>query len=348
MAGEKVLVTGGAGFLGINLVRYLHARGYDLVSLDIAPFDYPDMQNKIAIVKGDIRNTEVVARAMQGVDMVVHTAAALPLYSKQDIYTTDVVGTRTLLAAAKNAGVKRFVHISSTAVYGIPDHHPLYEDDRLEGVGPYGQAKIQAEMVCLEYRAKGMIVPILRPKSFIGPERLGVFALLYDWALDKRNFPMIGSGRNRYQLLDVEDLCEAIYLTLTLPEDVVNDTFNIGAKQFTTMKEDYQVVLDHAGFGKKVVGFPATPAIWGLRVLDALRVSPLYKWVYETASKDSFVSIEKAERQLGWKPKHSNKDALLRNFKWYIDHRKDFENQSGVSHRVPWKQGAIGLLKKVF
>jgi nucleoside-diphosphate-sugar epimerase len=348
MAGEKVLVTGGAGFLGINLIRYLHARGYDLVSLDMAPFDYPDMQHKITIVKGDIRNTEVVERAMQGIDIVVHTAAALPLYSKQDIYTTDVVGTRTLLAAAKNAGVKRFVHISSTAVYGIPDHHPLYEDDRLEGVGPYGQAKIQAEMVCLEYRAKGMVVPILRPKSFIGPERLGVFALLYDWALDGRNFPMIGSGRNRYQFLDVEDLCEAIYLCMTLPEDVVNDTFNVGAKEFTMMKEDYQVVLDYAGHGKKIIGFPAAPAIWALRLLEALRISPLYKWVYETASKDSFVSIEKAEQKLGYKPKYSNKDALLRNFKWYIENRKNFEQQSGVSHRVPWKQGALGLLKKAF
>jgi nucleoside-diphosphate-sugar epimerase len=348
MTQETVLITGGAGFLGINLARYLDAHGYKIVSLDVAPFDYADMRGKITALRGDIRNKQTVERAMQGIDMVVHTAAALPLYSKQDIYTTDVVGTRTLLQAAKNAGVKRFVHISSTAVYGIPDHHPLYEDDRLEGVGPYGQAKIQAEMVCLEYRAKGMVVPVLRPKSFIGPERLGVFALLYDWALDKRNFPMIGSGRNRYQLLDVEDLCEAIWLTLTLPSDVVNDTFNIGAKQFTTMKEDYQVVLDHAGHGKKVVGFPATPAIWGLRLLDALRVSPLYKWVYETASKDSFVSIEKAEQKLGYKPKYSNKDALLRNFKWYIDNRKTFENQSGVSHRVPWKQGAIGLLKKAF
>jgi dTDP-D-glucose 4,6-dehydratase len=74
----------------------------------------------------------------------------------------------------------------------------------------------------------------------------------------------------------------------------------------------------------------------------------LYKWVYETASKDSFVSIEKAEQKLGYKPKYSNKDALLRNFKWYIENRKNFEQQSGVSHRVPWKQGAIGLLKKAF
>src|SRR3954452_11881453 len=344
----KVLVTGGSGFLGINLIRYLHARGHELVNLDIADFDYPDMKGKITDVRGDTRNRKDVERAMEGVHQVVHCAAALPLYSAHDIYTTDVEGTRMILDVAHQKNVSRVVMISSTAVYGIPDHHPLYENDKLEGVGPYGQAKIQAEMVCLEYRGKGMVVPIIRPKSFIGPERLGVFALLYDWAQGGHNFPMIGSGNNRYQLLDVEDLCQAIYLCMTLPDEVVNDTFNVGAKVFTTMKRDYQAVLDKAGKGKKIIGFPATPAIWGLRFLEMLHVSPLYKWVYETASKDSFVSIEKAERVLGYKPQYSNKDALLRNYKWYIDHQKDFANASGVSHRVPWKQGAIGFLKKVF
>ena len=344
----KVLITGGAGFLGINLVRYLYDRGYDIVSLDIADFDYPDMKEKITIVKGDIRNEQDVEKAMEGVDMVVHTAAALPLYTPKDIYTTDVEGTRMVLKVAHSHEVKRVVHISSTAVYGIPDHHPLYETDKLEGVGPYGQAKIQAEMVCLEYRGKGMVVPIIRPKSFIGPERLGVFALLYDWALEGHNFPMIGSGKNRYQLLDVEDLCEAIHLCMTLPEQTVNDTFNIGAKQFTTMKEDYQAVLDRAGFGKKIVGLPAAPVIWTLRFLEALRLSPLYKWVYETAATDSFVSIDKAERVLGYQPKYSNKDALVRNYEWYIAHMSQFEHASGVSHRVPWKQGILKVAKLVF
>ena len=70
--------------------------------------------------------------------------------------------------------------------------------------------------------------------------------------------------------------------------------------------------------------------------------------MYETASKDSFVSIEKAQKVLGYSPKYSNKDALLRNYKWYVANRSQFENQSGVSHRVPWKQGALVLLKKVF
>jgi nucleoside-diphosphate-sugar epimerase len=347
MERQKVLITGGAGFLGINLVRHLMARGYEISSLDIEKFDYPE-RDRIETIKGDIRDKALVNRAMEGVDLVVHTAAALPLYSPEDIYTTDVEGTRNVLEAAQRHGVERVVHVSSTAVYGIPDHHPLYETDKLEGVGPYGQAKIQAEMICLEYRARGMVVPIIRPKSFVGPERLGVFALLYDWAFTGHNFPMVGSGNNRYQLLDVEDLCEAIYLTLTLLEIQVNDTFNIGAREFTTMKEDYQAVLDYVGHGKKVVGFPAAPAIWGLRVLDRLGLSPLYKWVYETASKDSFVSIEKAEQELGFEPKYSNKDALLRNFRWYIENRAQFENASGVSHRVPWSQGAIGLLKRFF
>jgi nucleoside-diphosphate-sugar epimerase len=159
---------------------------------------------------------------------------------------------------------------------------------------------------------------------------------------------MIGSGKNRYQLLDVEDLCDAIYLCMTKPPKTANDTFNIGAEIFTTMKEDYQVVLDEAGFGKKIHGFPAAPMIWTLRLLEVMHLSPLYKWVYETASKDSFVSIDKAKKVLGYKPKYSNKDALLRNYKWYLGHLSEFEGKSGVSHRVPWKQGILSLAKLFF
>ncbi|MCB0116547.1 MAG: NAD-dependent epimerase/dehydratase family protein [Caldilineaceae bacterium] len=346
-AGKTFLITGGAGFLGINMARYLMERGHKVVSLDIADFDYPE-RDQVTIHIGDIRNRADVDKAMQGVDIVIHTAAALPLYKPEDIYSTDIDGIRTVLQAAKDAGVERMIHISSTAVYGIPDHHPLLEDDRLDGVGPYGEAKVKAEAICADYRAEGMCVPVIRPKSFIGPERLGVFALFYDWAKDGKNFPMLGSGKNRYQLLDVEDLCAAIYLTATLDRDLVNDVFNIGAEKFTTMKEDYQAVLDYAGHGKRIIPLPAGPAIWALRVLEALHLSPLYKWVYETAATDSFVSIDKAKRVLGWQPKHANKDALVRNYVWYIEHLQEFENKSGVSHRVPWSQGVLKLAKVVF
>lgn len=344
----KYLVTGGSGFLGINLIRYLHQRGHEIISLDIEDFTYADMKDKIKAIKGDIRNKKTVEEAIIGIDIVIHSAAALPLYKPEDIFSTDVDGTRNMLEVAFASDVKRFIHISSTAVYGIPDHHPLYEDDKLDGVGPYGKAKILAEEECLKFRSQGKCVPIIRPKSFIGPERLGVFALFYDWAKDGKGFPMIGNGKNRYQLLDVEDLCEAIYLCATLDEKIVNDTFNIGAKEFTTMREDYQAVLDYAGFGKKIVGLPEKPIIWTLKILEALKLSPLYKWVYETASKDSFVSIEKAERVLGFKPKYSNKDALIRNYQWYLDHLNEFKDQTGISHRVPWKQGILKFAKLFF
>jgi len=343
-------ITGGAGFLGINLTRFLLEKGHRVVSFDIsAQYDYPEKDDdRVTVIQGDIRDIEAVREAIAGCDIVVHTAAALPLYSEKDIRTTDIDGTRNVLQAAYDIGIKRVIQISSTAVYGIPDHHPLFENDKLIGVGPYGVAKIDAEKVCEEFRGKGMIVPVLRPKSFIGPERLGVFALFYDWASTGHGFPMIGSGNNRYQLLDVYDLCEAAYLCAELPPEKVNDTFNIGAEEFTTMKEDYQAVLDYAGFGKKIHGFPAAPLIWTLRLLEALRLSPLYKWVYETASKDSFVSIEKAKNVLGFKPRYSNKDALIRNYQWYLDNRDSFAHTSGVSHRVPWKQGILGFVKLFF
>jgi nucleoside-diphosphate-sugar epimerase len=341
------LLTGGAGFLGINLTRFLLARGHQVVSLDLADFSYPE-RDQVKVIQGDIRKRDDVARAMAGVDCVIHTAAALPLYTPEDIYTTDIDGLRTVLQVAHEQAVGRVVHISSTAVYGIPDHHPLYETDKLQGVGPYGEAKVIAEEICQEYRAKGMCIPIIRPKSFVGPERLGIFALLYDWAKDGKNFPIPGSGKNRYQLLDVEDLCEAIYLVATLDCAVVNDVFNIGAKEFTTLREDFQAVLDHAGFGKRIIPFPDTPMVWALQILEALKLSPVYKWAYGTITEDSFVSIEKAERMLGFRPKYSNKAALIRNYQWYIDHLHEFSGQTGVSHRVPWKQGALSLAKWFF
>ena len=341
-----VLVTGGSGFLGINLIRYLLSNGYAVTTLDREPFEYPE-RDRVHEVHGDIRDPFAVAQAMEGVDLVVHCAAALPLYPKAEIYSIDIDGTRTVIEHAYNKGVSRFIHISSTAVYGVPDHHPLFEDDGLIGVGPYGKAKIAAERICEGFRDR-MSVTILRPKSFIGPERLGVFALLYDWASTGHSFPIPGRGTNRYQYLDVEDLCCAVHLAAELDHVRASDTFNIGAAEFDTFAADFQSVLDYAGHGKRVISLPAMPAIWLLRLLDRLGLSPLYPWVYETAIKDSFVSIDKARSILGWEPKFSNADALRRNYDWYVANLDTFTGREGVTHRVPWKQGALSLAKRFF
>ena len=340
-------MTGGSGFLGINLCRYLLERGFAVRSLDTAPFDYPE-RDAVEAVLGDIRDRNTVDRAMRDVGVVVHAAAVLPLSSRADIFSTDVTGTGVVLDSAVQHGVARVIFTSSTAVYGIPEHHALREDDELQGVGPYGEAKIEAEKLCVAYRNRGRCVSILRPKSFVGPERLGVFELLYEWAYDGRHFPVLGSGNNRYQLLDVEDLCRAIYLCTTLDVERVNDTFNVGANEFGTMRENFQAVLDRAGHGKRVIGLPAQPAIWALRLLERLHVSPIYPWIYETAAQESSVSTQRIAEKLDFVPRYSNREALVRNFDWYVAHRSEFVGKTGVSHRVPWKKGALRFAKYFF
>ncbi len=341
------LITGGAGFLGINLCRFLSSREHQIRSLDIAPFDYPE-RNAIEAIRGDIRDPNVVELAMRGVDIVVHCAAALPLCPREEIISTNVAGTRVLLQSSLRNAVPRFIYISSAAVYGIPDHHPIYEEDRVQGVGPYGESKIAAEKLCEEFRLKGLCVPILRPKSFVGPERLGAFELLYNWAYEGRNFPVLGSGDNLYQLLDVEDLCEAIHLCSTSERNLVNDTFNVAAKEFGSMRDNFQAVLDRAGHGKRVISVPAQPSIWVLRILELLHLSPFYKWIYQTAARQSFVSTERIERKLGFVPRYSNRNALIRNYDWYVAQRDKIHRTSGTSHRVTWRKGALRLAKWAF
>ena len=343
----KFLVTGGSGFLGINLIRHLLARDMTVRSLDIVPFVYPET-DEIDHINADIRDGKTLRTALQGIDVVVHGAAALPLYRPEEILDVDVNGTRELLEAAVDTGVKRIVHISSTAVYGVPDHHPLVEDDPMTGVGPYGEAKVRAEQICAEYRDHGLCLCILRPKSFVGPERLGIFELLFEFASQGRNFPVLGTGSNRYQLLDVEDLCSAIFIGATGPADQVNDVFNVGAAEFGTIRDDFQAVLDRAGFGKRIVSLPAKPTRVALRILETMRLSPIYPWIYETVARDSFVSIDKIRTKLGFSPRYSNRDALVRNYDWYVANRHRISAAAGTSHRVPWKRGALRLAEMFF
>ncbi len=245
----NLLITGGAGFLGFHLAQKFRDRFEKIIIFDLAealPAEYPP---NCEFVKGDVRDRDLLENVLAGVDLVVHGAAALPLWPSKDIMEINVEGTRRVLEAAQKNKIKRVVYISSTAVYGVPDKHPLYEDDKVQGVGPYGESKILAEKICEEFRTQGLCVPIVRPKTFIGIGRLGVFQILYDWVAAGKKIPIIGNGQNRYQLLEVEDLAEAIYLTLTLPEEKVNETFNIGAEKFATVAEDVGALCQYAGQG---------------------------------------------------------------------------------------------------
>jgi nucleoside-diphosphate-sugar epimerase len=336
----KYAITGGAGFLGLHLSRRLLGDGHEVRTLDTAPLDDTELEASVEELRGDVRDPAAVARACDGADVVIHAAAALPIQAtRAKIRSVNVEGTANVLAAA---GEARVVFISSTAVYGVPEKHPIEETDPLVGVGLYGESKIDAELLCRVARAETVIV---RPKTFIGPERLGVFEILFDWIREGRRIYTLGRGHNRYQLLAVEDLVDAIVRTSTVPE-AAGETFNVGAAEFGTVRDDLQALIDHAGSDSRLTPVPVKPAEVILRGLELARVSPLAEWHYKTAHRDSFVDVSKAERLLGWRPRFSNQAALIETYDWYLANRST-ARAAGVTHRVPWNQQALGLLKKI-
>lgn len=344
---KTFLITGGTGFLGCHIAQFLLGKGHRVKLLDTAPLTEPDLLGLVENYQGDVRNPDLLNRLTKGVDIIIHTAAALPLARSSVVWSVTVDGTANVLEIAKKNKVERVVYICSTAVYGVPEKHPILESDPLVGVGAYGRAKIAAEKICEVYRRQKLIVPIIRPKTFIGTGRLGVFQILFDWVRRGCRIPVIGSGKNRYQLLDVEDLVNAIYLVSIKSAKLANDNFNVGAKKFGTVEEDLTALFEFAKSGSAVLSTPASAIKKVLATLEAVNLSPLYRWVYATADRDSYVSTAKIEKRLGWKPKYSNADTLIRTYDWYLQHYQEYEKATGITHRVAWRQGALKLARWV-
>jgi nucleoside-diphosphate-sugar epimerase len=342
----KVLITGGAGFFGLHMTMNCVDAGEDVTLLDKAPYCESEYHESVKLIRGDVRDRNKMDSLISESDVIIHAAAALPLENRKEIFSTNVDGTRTVLELALKHKIKRFVFISSTAVYGVPKHHPLHETDSLIGVGSYGESKIEGEKLCEKFRKKGLYITVIRPKTFIGTHRLGVFQILYNWVEEGRKIPIIGNGKNRYQLLEVDDLAEACRLSYSCKDEKANDVFNVGAEEFRTVNEDVGALCEHAKSGSKVMHTPVFIVIPALQLFEFLKLSPLYKWVYGTAHKDSYVSVDKIKNTLGWKPRYSKADALIRSYDWYMENRDSIAKEAGTSHRVPWAQGILGFFKK--
>jgi nucleoside-diphosphate-sugar epimerase len=344
---KNVLITGGAGFLGCHLARALLQRKYRVILYDIIPLDAKDIIKKVTYIKGDIRDNKMLVKALKDVTFVVHAAAALPIQlTKEAIFSVNIDGTKAVLDSALKSKVKRLVFISSTAVYGIPKHLPEKEDAPIDPIGYYGESKIKGEHMCLEYDKKGLQVNIIRPKTFLGPERLGVFQLWFEAIYTNKPIFLLGKGNNPYQLLAVSDVCSAIIAALET--NVHGEIFNIGAEKFETWRKDLEVVISYAKSKSKIIGLPVLPSQIMLGLFEALRLSPIAAWHYKTLPVPSYVSIEKAKKILHWIPQKSNQTLLLESYQWYEKHRDELINKKGVTHRVGWNFGILDLVKKFF
>ncbi len=341
---SKWLVTGGAGFFGIHMCRYLAENGHQVISFDRDPFPENELLPGIEVVTGDIHDHQKLTEAMTGVEYVIHAAAELALAEPSKIICTNGEATLDILEICKKCVVKKLVFTSSCAVYGTPDTHPIYENSPLNPMGVYGKAKSIAENILLNF--KDVETVIIRPKSFIGTGRLGIFQLFFEWVEEGRKIPIFGDGENRFQLLEVTDLAHACYLATLKGGD--KEIYNIGSTEFGTVNHDLTAFLAHAGTGSKLLHFPSRPLKFILSILEKMKISPIYKWVYDTADKDSFVSSEKAMKDLGWQPKYSNIDALISTYDWYLGEGKIMAQNLGTGHRVAWKQGIIRFVKYFF
>lgn len=349
---DSYLITGGSGFCGFEIVKYLLTKGHKVRILDLesppgfkkgdrSKTDLSPFLASIEFFQANICDKDAIAPAFNGISKVIHCAAKVPISKAgKDFWRVNVEGTQNILAAAREAGVMKVVHLSSSSVQ-ISEQNPVDEDAPYQPVGPYAKSKMEGEFVCRDFLQKGMTIQIIRPRTVIGKGRLGIFDIFFEWISEGRAVYLIGKGENKIQFLHSEDLASACYLA-SLEEK--SNIFNIGSLSFGTLREDLQSLLDAAKTGSTLRFLPVSASIIALAILDGLRLSPLASWHYLTFHKDFYFNNLRAKTILGWTPKYGNREILQRAYDDYLL-SKSQPSPYGASHRKKLKQGILRLLK---
>ena len=335
----RALVTGGTGFLGLHLARALAGAGYEVRTLDIhepGPHADPEWE----FVKADVRDAAAMKKAVRDVDVVVDNAALVPV-TRSDTATyrsVNVDGCRTTLEAAREADVYA-LHISSSAIYGVPDELPIMPTTPLAPFEPYGASKAEADRLVGRLREDGQTVGGLRPRTLLGEGRLGIFDVIFARVRAGKRVPMFGAGRNKVQMSDVEDFCSA---ALAAIERHANDDYNVGAGDFGTVRADLQQLIDHAGTNAKLLPVPTAAIRAVLQPLDLIGKSPFNVWHWKSAPKPFYFDLAKTKQGLGWEPRYSNAQALIRAYEHYLARP---EATSASAHRRPLEGGLAKVLR---
>lgn len=338
---STILVTGGAGYFGSILTEQALARGDRVRVLDL---NAPAERAGVEVVVGDVRDLDAVRAACDGVDVVLNNVAQVPLAKDRELFwSVNVGGTANVLVAARDAGVQKVVHTSSSAIFGIPDANPVTEATKPKPLEAYGRAKAEAEALCRDATATGLDVSIVRPRTILGHGRLGIMAVLFELVDAGAPVFVMGSGDNRYQLVHSDDLADAILRAAARPGP---ETYNIGATDFGTMRETLEALCEHAATGSRVRSLPVAPARWGMRALSTVGLAPFAPYHWLLYSESLWFDTTKAQSELDWHPTHSNASMVAESYDWFLAHRGDSSN--GVSHhQSPVRLGVLKLLRRL-
>lgn len=340
---RSVLVTGGSGYFGEILVDRAVAQGDRVRSFDLNPPS--ERADSVEYIEGDVRDRAAIRAACDGVDVVLHNVAQVPLARDRDLFrSVNVVGTADLLVAARDAGVTKVVHTSSSAVFGIPDANPVTEDTPCRPLEAYGKAKLEAELLCRDAVASGLDITIIRPRTILGHGRLGIMAVLFEFVGDGAPVFVLDGGSNRYQFVHASDLADACLLAAGREGSAV---YNVGAVEFGTMRGTLQALVDHAGTGSRVRSLPTGPARLAMRALAGLGLAPFAPYHWLLYGESLWFDVSRARTELGWEPKHSNASMVIESYEWFLAHRDEIEHAPRSHHQSPAQPGVLRLLKRV-
>lgn len=337
-----VLVTGGSGYFGTLLVHHLHAAGDRVRTFDLLP---PEGHPRDAeFIRGDIRDRSAVRAACDGIDVVYHNVAQVPLARDRRLFeSVNVGGTATLLVAARDAGVSKVVHTSSSAVLGIPKRNPVSEDAPTRPLEAYGRAKLAAERLCRQAGDEGLDVSIIRPRPILGHGRLGIASILFDWVADGAPVFVLGRGDNLFQFVHAADLAEVCRLAAERPGPAI---YHAGAADFGTMRETLEALVAHAGTGSTVRSLPMRPAVAAMKLLSLVGLAPFAPWHWLGYGEPFWFDISRAQNELGWQPKYSSVSMIIESYEWFLAHRDELRMDASI-HRSPVRQGVLRALKSL-
>jgi nucleoside-diphosphate-sugar epimerase len=320
----KILVTGGTGFTGKALVRRLIDLGHEVVALDYKEgLRTQELRDWGAeVVLGSVTDKEVVRRAMRGVELVHHVAAAFREMNVPDTYYYDVNvnGTRNVLEAAAAEGVRKVVCCSTCGVHGNIDHPPGGEDAPIQPADYYQRTKYEAEPVIRQFFERGLKTVILRPAAIYGPGDPERFFLIFK-RVAKGTFPMFGSGKTFYHPLYIDNLIDAFVLAM---EDGKGEgeAYLIADEQYLEIEDLVRRVGKALNVDVKVPHFPVWPVVAAGHVVEkACRpfgiTPPLFPRRVDWYRQNRAFKIDKAKRDLGYAPKVGIDEGLRRTAEWY-------------------------------
>ncbi len=322
----EILITGGNGFLGRNLILALQERGDNVRVLALSMEDTTWLEKRdVAVFRGDILNPDALIAPMRGVEGVFHLAAMIGAWrAMRDYYAVNVTGTENVCQAALEAGVRRLVHISSAMVYDMAMGRAVTEDDLLEPLDePYSLTKAQGDMLVQRMiREEHLPAVIIRPGTLIGPgDRLN-FGRMADRIRAGKGI-IIGSGNNAVPLVYVTDMVQGLLLALD-SERAVGKAYNISNDQVLTQKVFLSTIAQEIGVKTPRLHVPYYPLYAAAYAAERIatfsnnRIPPFVtRHGVKLYGADNRLSIDKARRELGYAPKVPLIEAVRITCDWY-------------------------------